>query len=63
MHQKNQIDYTDQIKDMYDDWSYDHLIRCNRYCKLYVDVDQDITQAVKNYRSAFMKTNDDIDLI
>ena len=50
----NQTDYTDQIADMYDDWSYDHLIRCNRYCKIYVDQDRDITQAVKNYREAFM---------
>ena len=50
----NQTDYTDQIADMYDDWSYDHLIRCNRYCKIYVDQHRDITQAVKNYREAFM---------
>ena len=60
---RNEIDYTDRIKDMYDDFSYDHLIRCNRYCKLYVDVNQDITQAVKNYRSAFMGTDDDRDLV
>ena len=51
---RNEIDYTDKIQEMYDDWSYDHLIRCNRYCKIYVDQHRDITQAVKNYREAFM---------
>ena len=60
---RNEIDYTDRIKDMYDDWSYDHLIRCNRYCKMYVDQHRDITQAVKNYRSAFMGTDDARDLV
>ena len=60
---RNEIDYTDKIKEMYDDFTYDHLIRCNRYCKLYVDVNQDITQAVKNYRAAFMGTNDEMDLL
>ena len=54
----NQTDYTDQIAGMYDDWSYDHLIRCNRYCKNYVNQDQDITDAVKTYRAAFMKVQD-----
>ena len=51
---RNEIDYTDKIQGMYDDWSYDHLIRCNRYCKIYVDQHKDIAQAVKNYREAFM---------
>ena len=60
---RNEIDYTDKIKDMYDDFTYEHLIRCNRYCKLYVDVNKDITQAVKNYRAAFMGTDDETDLV
>jgi hypothetical protein len=48
------MDYTDQLKRMHNDWSYEHLLRCNRYCKLYVDQHQDIATAVCNYRQAFM---------
>ena len=30
---RNPTDYTEQIKNAYPAWSYDHLIRCNRYLK------------------------------
>lgn len=55
---RNSTDYTDQICELYSDWSYDHLIRCNRFCKIYVDPNKDISQAVKNYRSAYMNKVD-----
>ena len=30
---RNPTDYTEQIKKSCPTWSYDHLIRCNRYIK------------------------------
>lgn len=31
---RNPTDYTEYIKKSYPTWSYDHLIRCNRYLKI-----------------------------
>ena len=50
---RNPTDYTNHIKEAYPYWSYDHLIRCNRYLKIYLpNSGQTINQCIELYKNS-----------